>query len=155
MMDITILFGTETGNTEMLAEDLQTALSADHAVSCCNLADFAPQDFTTEIFYLVLCSTYGDGELPASAQPFAAAMAAAAPGLSGVSFAIFGLGDSEYETFNQGSQAVETLLVAAGATRIGERVLHDASGSEMAEDLALPWARAAIAEAAQLIERAA
>lgn len=147
-MKISILYGTETGNAEMLAEDIQAELEGDHEVSCDNLSDIDPADFDPTRFYLLVCSTYGDGELPASAQPFAEAMEAAAPDLSAVHFAIFGLGDSEYdETFNHGPKRLAELMIARGAQQLGERVAHDASGPDMAEDLAFPWAEAVVAEA--------
>lgn len=147
-MKITILYGTETGNAEMLAEDIQAALEGDHEVDCLNLSDMAPADFDAEQFYLMVCSTYGDGESPASAKPFAEAMETDAPDLSDIRFAVFGLGDSEYdETFNHGPKRLADLMQARGATQIGERVAHDASGDDMAEDVALPWAEAVIAEA--------
>ena len=71
-----MLYGTETGNAEMLAEDIVAELEADHAVAAVNLADFDPSEFDTGTLYLMVCSTYGDGELPASAQPFAEKMSA-------------------------------------------------------------------------------
>lgn len=144
-MNIVILYGTETGNSEMLAEDIQSDLQGDHAVEVVNLCDFDPGDFDAGKLYLIVSSTYGDGEMPASAQPFGAAMQAQAPDLSGLGFGLFGLGDSEYETFNLGSGHLHDLMERAGAQLLGERVLHDASGSDLAEDLALPWARAVIA----------
>ncbi|MCB1390609.1 MAG: flavodoxin domain-containing protein [Rhodobacteraceae bacterium] len=139
-MQIAILYGTETGNAEMLAEDIAAHLS-DHDASVTNLSDFDPAGFDAGTFYIVVTSTYGDGELPASAQPFAEKMAAQQPDLSGIRFAVFGMGDSEYpETFNFGGKRLEEMLSGAGATLVGERVTHDASGSDMADDLALPWA---------------
>lgn len=147
-MKISILYGTETGNAEMLAEDIQAELEAEHEVECQNLSDVSPTDLGGDQFYLLVCSTYGDGELPASAQPFAEQMEASAPDLSGIYFAIFGLGDSEYdETFNYGPKHLAELMLARGATQIGERMAHDASGDDMAEDIAMPWAEAVIAEA--------
>lgn len=151
-MKITILYGTETGNAEMLAEDIQSELEGEHEVECLNLSDMEVGDFDPAQFYLMVCSTYGDGELPASAQPFAEAMEAEKPDLSAIHFAIFGLGDSEYEeTFNFGPKTLAELMQARGATQIGERVAHDASGSDMAEDLAFPWAEAVIAQAEDVI----
>lgn len=155
-MKLAILYGTETGNAEMLAEDLQSALEADHEVGVANLSDIAPGDLDGETFYLVVCSTYGDGELPASAQPFGAALDADEPDLSHVHFAIFGLGDSAYpDTYNGGSAVLAAALAQRGATMIGDRVTHDASGPDLAEDLALPWAEAVIAEAATRLGAAA
>lgn len=155
-MKITILYGTETGNAEMLAEDIQSEIEADHEVDISNLEDFAPGDFDAECFYLLVCSTYGDGDLPASAQPFADAMEADKPDLSAIHFAIFGLGDSEYdETFNHGPKKLAELMIAHGAQQVGERVAHDASGSDMAEDLAFPWAEAVIADVSEKLGEAA
>lgn len=146
-MKITILYGTETGNAEMLAEDIQAALETDHQVDCLNLSDMDPADFDQEQFYLLVCSTYGDGELPASAQPFAKALAADAPDLTGIRFAIFGLGDSEYDdTFNHGPKRLAELMLDRGAEQVGERMAHDASGDDLAEDVALPWAEAVVAK---------
>lgn len=145
-MNITVLYGTETGNAEMLAEDIMSELEGEHDVACSNLSDFAPDAFDTGRLYLIVCSSYGDGELPASAQPFAEALQANTPDLTGVHFAIFGLGDTEYEeTFGFGSKSLAELLSARGAVQIGERITHDASGSDMAEDLAFPWAAQIVA----------
>jgi MioC protein len=151
-MKIAVLYGTETGNAEMLAEDLAGELDGDHEVTCANLSNVDPAGFDPGTFYILVSSTYGDGDLPASAQPFAKAMEAKAPDLSGIHFAIFGLGDSEYhETFNGGGEKLAALMASRGAVQVGERVTHDASGSDMAEDLAFPWARAVIAQAASLV----
>ncbi|TYC64280.1 nitric oxide synthase [Rhodobacterales bacterium] len=139
-MKICVLYGTETGNAEMLADDIETALSDDHQVDCANLCDVDPADLGKETFHVIVCSTYGDGELPESARPFAQSLEQNRPDLSGISFAVFGLGDAEYaETFTHGSIRLADLLKACGATQIGERMTHDASGDDMPEDLALPW----------------
>lgn len=155
-MKINVLYGTETGNAEMLAEDIAAELEGDHQVSAANLSDFDPADFEQETLYLMVCSTYGDGELPASAQPFAEKLGAEKPDLSGVHFGIFGMGDSEYdETFNGGPKTLAELLIARGATQLGERIAHDASGPEMAEDLAFPWAEEIVGMAADALGQAA
>lgn len=147
-MKISILYGTETGNAEMLAEDIQAELEADHEVTCENLADIEPADLDPSRLHLLVCSTYGDGELPASAQPFAEAVKAQKPDFTGIVFGIFGLGDSEYEeTFNGGPKLLADLMIAHGATQIGERIAHDASGPDLAEDLAFPWAERIVADA--------
>lgn len=139
-MKITVLYGTETGNAEMLADDIETALSDDHDVGSANLLDTDPAALARDTFYVIVCSTYGDGELPASAKPFAEKLENGAPDLAGIQFAMFGLGDSEYaDTFTHGSIRLADLLTTRGATQIGDRMTHNASGEDMPEDLALPW----------------
>lgn len=155
-MNIHILYGTETGNAEMLAEDIAGEMEAEHDVTVANLSDFEPTDFEESTLYLLVCSTYGDGELPASAQPFAEKMKVKEPDLSGVHFGIFGMGDSEYdETFNGGPKTLAELMIARGATQLGERVAHDASGPHMAEDLAFPWAEEILGMAGAALGHAA
>lgn len=139
-MKIEILYGTETGNAEMLAEDIKSALEADHEITCSDMADTDPAALSAGSFHIFVCSTYGDGELPASARPFAERLSTEQPVLSGVHFAIFGLGDTEYaETFANGPKTIAATLESCGAIRVGSLAVHDASGGELAEDLALPW----------------
>ena len=71
-MKINILYGTETGNAEMLCEDIEANLAADHEVTLTNLEDATLEDLTAEGAYIFVCSTYGDGDLPASAIDFGA-----------------------------------------------------------------------------------
>ena len=139
-MNITILFGTETGNAEVLAEDLQTELQDTHEVQICNMSDFDIADFSKEQFYIVVCSTHGDGDLPISAEPFYDVMIEKKPNLSDIKYTIFGLGDMEYEdTFNFACQTIDKLFIEQGATRIGEIQMHDASSGSFPEDLAMDW----------------
>lgn len=147
-MKITVLYGTESGNAELLSEDIEAALSGPHEVETGNLEDVAPDSLSAERFYIFVCSTYGEGDLPASAMPFAEALEDDAPDLSHVRYAIFGLGDMNYpETYNQGSAKLAALLEAGKATMIGERGLHDAASGEPPEDVAIPWAEGCIARA--------
>ncbi len=53
-MKITVVFGTETGNAEMLADDIQTALEADHDVTCKNLSDTDPAELGEEDLLVVV-----------------------------------------------------------------------------------------------------
>ena len=145
-MTIAILFGTETGNAEMLAEDIASALEEDHETRIANLQDTGVEDLRAADLNIIVCSSYGDGELPASAQPFADLLRTERPDLAGVQFAIFGLGDTEYaETFGHGSMKLAELLVERGATTLGERLVHDAAGGDLPEDIAVPWATAILA----------
>ncbi|MEM5474917.1 flavodoxin domain-containing protein [Pacificibacter sp. AS14] len=140
-MNISFLFGTETGNAEMLADDLNMAFEEQHDTRVANLQDTTVQDLQTADLNIIVCSSYGDGDLPGSAQAFASVLQKERPDLSGVRFAMFGLGDMEYaSTFGHGSMKLATLLVECGAQSIGARVVHDASNDEMVEDMAIPWA---------------
>lgn len=139
-MNIVILFGTESGNAEMVAAEIQDALEAEHDVELSDLADFAPDAFNPEALHLVVCSTHGEGELPQSAQPFATRMREESPNLDGVRYAVFGMGDSTYAHYSRGSEHLDLLLREAGAARIGEYGRHDAAGRQDPIDGAVAWA---------------
>ena len=146
-MRINLLYGTETGNAEMLCEDIEASLTAKHEVTITNLEDATQGDLTAQGVYIFVCSTYGDGDLPASAIDFGEMMEADKPDLSAMTFSIFGLGDMDYEeTYNNGSQRLLDLLTGCGATQHGPRGLYDASSGKPPEDSALPWVAARLSE---------
>ena len=140
-MPIPVLFGTETGNAEMVADDVAEVLS--DFMGAATAGDMSDVDVTelpgTDLLVLV-CSTYGEGGLPESAQPFHDALLAERPDLTGVRFAVFGLGDSAYETFNNGSTTLAATLTGLGAVRVGEHGVHDASSGLLSGDVARHWA---------------
>lgn len=152
-MKIVLLYGTETGNSEMLCEDLESEFGGDHDLTVQNLSEVAPADLDRDAFHIIVCSSYGDGELPASAQPFAEALSAGAD-LAGLRFAIFGLGDSDYETFGEGSHQLADLLIKHKAEQVGPRIVHDAQSGDLAEDLAFPWFEERVSEAEALSDAA-
>lgn len=139
-MKIGLYFGSETGNSEILCEDIRDELGSGYDCQIASLADVDPAALDGETFYIFVTSTYGNGDLPTTALPFEEALKQSKPDLSGIRFAIFGLGDQVFaETFNHGSQKLAEMLVAQNAQMVGERGLHDASSFEMPEDIALPW----------------
>lgn len=143
-MNIHVLYGTETGNAEMVADDIVDALSADVSIESFDMSKYSVADLSNDVFYFIVCSTYGDGELPHSAQPFFEALNRQQPNLSGLQFAVFGLGDSFYETFNRGSEIIAQVLIELGAEQVGERGIHDASAAQLPADIAMPWAKAVL-----------
>ena len=139
-MQIRFLYGTESGNAQMLCEDLVAELDGTHDCEIENLADVDPATLGTGAFYFIVSSTYGNGDLPSTAIPFETAITTAKPDLTGVRFAVFGLGDQMFaDTFNHGSQRLADMMTEHNAKMIGERATHDASSLDMPEDIAIPW----------------
>lgn len=143
-MKLVVLFGTETGNAELVAEDIVDALGGEAEASAHDMAGFDVAGLRPGALYVIVCSTYGDGELPNSAQPFFSALRERRPNLDGVRFAVFGLGDSFYATYNQGSRILAEQFAKLGAQQVGEHGVHDASSGELPGDVALAWARSIV-----------
>lgn len=139
-MSISVLYGTESGNSELIAEDLGSKLRESFTdVEVHDLQNFDPASIVPETFYIVVCSTHGEGDLPNTAIPFAEAFDEVLPDLTGVRYAMFGLGDSFYETYSQGSEHIDRRFTERGATRVGDYGRHDASSWDLPSDIALEW----------------
>ncbi|MEY4985880.1 MAG: hypothetical protein RLZZ359_766 [Actinomycetota bacterium] len=144
-MKINILFGTESGGGELTAEDIAQSLSALHETNIQNMSDTDVKTLDKDSFYIMICSTYGEGELPYSAQPFYKALLSDKPDLTGFRYAMFGRGDSAYlKTYSRGSEIIDEALSALGATRIGEYGRHDASDMSVTDELAVTWANSIV-----------
>ncbi|SDS48675.1 MioC protein [Brevibacterium sandarakinum] len=144
-MKINIIFGTESGESEFVADDIAEALSKRFDVSVENMKDVDVDAIDFHAFYLVVCSTYGEGDMPSSAEPFHRALSAGRPDLSMLQYAMFGRGDSTYaETYSQGSEHVDRLLTELGATRVGEYGREDAGDWDTPEDIAVQWAEVVV-----------
>lgn len=138
-MNIQFLYGTETGTAEMLAEDMAASVSG-HDTEVQDMDDVDAATLNGDAFYVLVCSTFGTGELPSTAEAFFDKLQSAKPDLSSVKFSIFGLGDRTFsETFNHGSENLMNEMIACKATMVGERGIYDASGGDMPEDIAVPW----------------
>lgn len=144
-MAVVILYGSEAGNAEAVAEHLVGVLSGQD-VSLYDMMEFDPADLSTEDFHIVVCSTYGEGELPTGAAPFFDSLEADEPDLTGIRFALFGMGDSVYETYNRGGEIMADKLIALGAEQVGEHARHDDSGPVKVKDQAQEWAQKIVAE---------
>lgn len=144
---VTILFGTESGNAELVAEDLARHLGDRGETRVVDLGDLDPADLDPRRVHLIVCSTYGDGELPTNVRGLRERLLAERPALDGIRYAVFGLGDRSYtKTYSRGSEMIDEALAACGASRVGEYGRHDAGGPLDAAEVAREWADGVLAE---------
>lgn len=142
MTTINILFGTESGNAELVADDItETFTNAGIDAEAVAMEDFDVAMLPEAGAVVVITSTYGEGELPATTQPFEDALLAQKPDLSTLRFAAFGLGDSSYETYNNAIGILTKDLTGLGAVQIGETGRHDAVSGDSFTDVATAWAK--------------
>ncbi|MEH0573277.1 MULTISPECIES: flavodoxin domain-containing protein [Streptomyces] len=142
MTVVHVLFGTESGNAEMVADDIAAAFGGQgFETVTAELTDVEVNDLAAVEIAVFVSSTYGEGGLPETAAPFYDALMAERPDLTGLRFAAFGLGDSVYETFNNAIDTLRAALLELGAEQIGTTARHDAASTTPATDLADAWAR--------------
>ena len=141
MSIIKVLFGTESGNAELVADDIaDTFNDAGMKAETVAMEDVDVADLPGAGTIVVITSTYGEGELPATTAPFQQALLEARPDLSDLRFAAFGLGDSSYETYNNAITILAGTLNELGACQLGETGRHDAVSGEPFTDVAVTWA---------------
>ncbi|HKU31385.1 MAG TPA: cytochrome P450 [Arthrobacter sp.] len=137
---VNVVFATESGNAELVAEELATHLERTHDVRIVDLSDVEAAAIDPSRFTIIVCSTYGDGELPTRARRFHEDLLSARPDLSGLRYALFGLGDRSYaQTYSRGSEILDETLQSLGASRIGDVGRHDAAGRGLAPAVAIDW----------------
>ena len=127
MNEVMVAYGTETGNSEGLAERLQQHLQATgHSVKLLELDDVQLPSISQAKAFLVITSTYGEGDPPGNAELFYDALMAGGVGLNGVAFSVCALGDSDYEHYCKCGRDIDAQLEALGGRRIAQRVECDA-----------------------------
>ena len=147
---VTVLYATESGGAELVAEELLRTLGDDADATMRDLADTTPDDLDPARVHLLVCSTYGDGEVPTTARPFHERLRSGDVDLEGVRYAVFGMGDRSYaRTYSRGSELLDEALSSAGARRLGEYGRHDASSPEPAPEAAIDWLRGVLVELAE------
>ncbi|MCP5535833.1 MAG: assimilatory sulfite reductase (NADPH) flavoprotein subunit [Akkermansiaceae bacterium] len=128
---LTVLYGTESGNCEELAEQVfKTARQNGFKPSVLNMADAKLADLKDAGSLLVVVSTWGDGEPPEAAEGFYNELMATDISLAGVEFSVCALGDTSYDQFCQTGKDIDARLEKLGAVRVAERVDCDVDFEE-------------------------
>ncbi|MEM1345344.1 MAG: sulfite reductase subunit alpha [Pseudomonadota bacterium] len=158
-----ILFGTQTGNAEAVANDAAAmARTKGYEPRVADLNDIDMDRLAGMDDLIVVISTYGEGEMPDNAQLFWDALSApTAPRLEKLNFGVLALGDTSYEHFCQAGKLIDTRLEQLGAKRLTARLDCDVDYEEPATvwlEGAIPvveaGATAAVAEVAKLAKSA-
>ncbi len=134
--EVTILYGSHTGNCESLSEEFAGKLKEQQFnVTVSSMDDFKPKALKKVEDLLILTSTHGDGDPPDNALSFYDFLhSKRAPELDGVRFSVLALGDSSYEFFCQTGKEFDQRLEELGAERIADRVDCDLDFEEPAEE---------------------
>ncbi|MEM6393999.1 MAG: sulfite reductase subunit alpha [Planctomycetota bacterium] len=143
---IDILYGTQTGNAEGLANEAAALAKTRGFQPRVKEFDAVTMDELVEMENMVaVISTYGEGEMPDNAQIFWDSLSAStAPRLERLSFAVLALGDTSYEHFCQAGKLLDTRLEQLGANRLADRLDCDVDY----EEPAAAWLEANLPDAA-------
>lgn len=141
---VTILYGTETGNSQDYAQCLAKKLKfLQLNTTLQNLNEFPLKNLVTETEYLVIvCSTTGQGELPRNAKRFMKfLLKKKLPNdlLSHIKLTTLGLGDSSYPKFNYGIRKIHTRLLQLGCAEFCPRCEADEQSPEGVDKFYQEW----------------
>jgi sulfite reductase (NADPH) flavoprotein alpha-component len=130
--ELTVLYGTESGNSESLAEEAtKAAKQYGFKARAVNMADLQISKLKAIQNLLVIVSTWGEGDPPETAVDFYEAfMSEAAPKLGDTRYSVLALGDTSYEHFCKMGKDFDSRLEALGARRVADRVDCDVDFDE-------------------------
>lgn len=142
--EITILYGSQTGNAQKLAENSAKTLEKEgFIVEVASMDDFKPNKLKKINRLLIFVSTYGEGTPPDNALSFHEFLhSKRAPKLDGLEYSVLALGDSSYEFFCQTGKEFDERLEQLGGKRIFDRVDCDLDFEESANQ----WLQGVIAK---------
>ncbi|WP_424925887.1 assimilatory sulfite reductase (NADPH) flavoprotein subunit [Bacillus safensis] len=122
--DVTVLYGSQTGNSEGLAKKTAQHLEEKgFQVTLSSMSDFKPNSLKKINNLLIIVSTHGEGDPPDNALSFHEYVhGRRAPKLDHLSFSVLSLGDSSYEFFCQTGKEFDERLKELGGTRLFGRV---------------------------------
>jgi sulfite reductase (NADPH) flavoprotein alpha-component len=120
---LTIVFASESGNSERLAADMaKAARKQGFKPSVVDMADLDVTTLAKVPRLIVIAATWGEGEPPSrAARAYADLMSEKAPRLDNVEFGVLALGDTAYAEFCTIGKAIDERLAELGGKRIAER----------------------------------
>lgn len=134
--EVTVLFGSQTGNAQGLAESVSNKLK-EHGfqVTLSPMNEFKLNSIKKVQNLLILVSTHGEGDPPDNALAFHEFLhGRRAPQLKDLRFSVLSLGDSSYEFFCQTGKEFDKQLEQLGGQRLYPRFDCDLDYDEAAAE---------------------
>ncbi len=134
---VSIIFGTESGNAEGLAEVAQQQLEKDgHPVQVLDAGVIDGRHLKAFANLLIITSTWGEGDPPSNALELVADIKNDELGLdtTGIQFSVCSLGDTSYELFCQCGKDFDSKLEQFGGKRLHARMDCDVDFEQPFDD---------------------
>lgn len=128
-------YGSDMGNAEDAAMTFAEAVEESLAVcaGAIELNQVEPADLQSATHFVLVCSTWGEGEFPDNASLFWEAISAeGAQRLDHLRFAVLALGDTGYEQFCNAGRLLDERLETLGGIRLMDRVDVDGAYVQVA-----------------------
>ena len=134
--EILIIYGTETGNAEDLADDIGNTASKYGLVGkVMDMEDVSAEDLASSKRLIVSVSTWGEGEQPDNAQGLYDEVEESEGGsMEGVNYAVLALGDTAFELFCESGKEWDKILEEKGGTRVNKRIDCDTDYYDYVEE---------------------
>jgi sulfite reductase (NADPH) flavoprotein alpha-component len=129
---INIVYASESGNCEKLANDLAKAARKNGLKpTLIDMADLELAQLGSAKRLVFIAATWGEGDPPARAvRAYGELMGEGAPRLDGVEFGVLALGDTAYAEFCAVGKKIDERLAALGGKRVIDRVDCDLDFAE-------------------------
>lgn len=134
--EVTILYGSQTGNAQGLAENAARKLEDNgFQVTTSSMSDFKVNNLKKVQNLLIAVSTHGEGDPPDNTLSFHEFLhGRRAPSLGDLRFSVLALGDSSYEFFCETGKQFDKRLEELGGTRLFPRMDCDLDYDEPAAE---------------------
>ncbi|MFE4894749.1 assimilatory sulfite reductase (NADPH) flavoprotein subunit [Peribacillus butanolivorans] len=134
--EVTILYGSQTGNAQGLAENAARKLEGNgFQVTISSMSDFKVNNLKKVQNLLITVSTHGEGDPPDNTLSFHEFLhGRRAPSLGDLRFSVLALGDSSYEFFCETGKQFDKRLEELGGTRLFPRMDCDLDYDEPAAE---------------------
>ncbi|MBC7889285.1 MAG: flavodoxin domain-containing protein [Ferruginibacter sp.] len=116
---ITIVYGTETGNSKRLATDFATKAKQQHIhAKVIGMDQYRLTDLPKEEYLLAVISTHGEGEPPLAAKKFYDHIHQNGFQLNKLKYSVLALGDTSYPLYCKTGEEMDEQLSKLGGIRI-------------------------------------
>lgn len=125
--NLTVLYGSETGHSQELAEKLAAkATNRNIAAKVVSMYDYDFQNIRNEENLAIIVSTHGEGDPPDMAVDFYKFVTTKnAPKLGKLNYSVLALGDKSYRNFCKTGEDIDIAIKSLGAFRITPMVKCD------------------------------
>ncbi|XP_020029612.2 nitric oxide synthase, inducible isoform X1 [Castor canadensis] len=115
---VTILYATETGRSEALAQDLGTLFSCAFNPKVLCMDEYRLSNLEEEQLLLVVTSTFGNGDSPGNGETLKKSLFTLKELTNTFRYAVFGLGSSMYPQFCAFAHDIDQKLSQLGASQL-------------------------------------